>query len=44
VGGGPKPEDARIIEGRADAKGLEITVRKLDGEVVVRERIGAGNA
>jgi predicted phosphodiesterase len=44
VGGGPKPADARVIEGRADAKGLEIVMRRLDGEVVVRERIGPKTA
>lgn len=34
VSGGPKPEAARWIDGRADASGLSLVMRDLDGRVV----------
>ena len=34
VSGGPKPEAARWIEGKADAKELKLVMRDLDGKVI----------
>jgi predicted phosphodiesterase len=44
IGGGPKVEEATTIEGRADGQKLEITMRKLGGEVVLKQEIRAKNA
>jgi hypothetical protein len=44
VGGGPAPAIATTIEGRADGRRLELVVRRLGGEVVVREEIAARGA
>lgn len=40
VGGGPQPERATWIEGRADAKSLILEMRNLDGKTVERAEFG----
>ena len=39
VSGGPVPEHARWIEGTADADGLKLVMRDLDGRVVQEQVI-----
>jgi hypothetical protein len=44
IGGGPTPQEAIEISGHADARRLELTMKKLDGSVVWREEFRAEGA
>jgi hypothetical protein len=37
VGGGPKPEAARWIEGMADARSLRLAMRDLEGRMILEK-------
>lgn len=39
IGGGPKPEDATVITGTADGNRLELLMRKLGGDLLLKEQI-----